>query len=799
MANFRESYPIDFDLYDKDAQNVLYIEDTSDQLLTLQVKNAATKTIQLIDLAAPVSNSNYHFALRFRPGTLSPVSLSSPSGGIQLTVDTALSWEMTPPETDTAGMDVIYLRSTTPNLSLDPGTLQTLVFEHVGADAGQGARGTRVTLEYRNIAFSDAPELEINGNREIHLSVINHRGKQDIPLHIGFVGDNGVLNDGATGNDLTIRFSNTMEYDVANPDISSLTFLHDADETLRSKIILSFDAGTANEEWALGTETELRSITISQPAGWALTEPVQGESPEWIVYPATDNQVLYGRNAPAPNPGYFDLEISNIISAFPTGYTYLHIRYENIPGYWDGQLKVAIQKRPLVYNGNNVGIRTTSPRGKLDVDGPGNIYLVDDPNTNGYQSIFIPGHIYITPHNGGDLTYIQARREDNSGFTNMRFRTYNDGELVEAMHIASNGNVGIGNNSPATRLEVAGGQFSVYGSGLDGSNLQKFVLYSDTAKGLYFDAPKDALGDKLPIQFNWRGGGTPPFYIDGNSKVGIGTTSPQAKLEVIGSGNRTVSTYNYMASGTRTVVTDVNFPAGLVIVDNYCPNFGYNPVQHQGYSIYASERIACSQLDVHCDERIKKDTVWSNTQEDLEKLLKIQITDYVHIDPLVHGSKPQKKVLGQQLAAVYPQAVSIRKGVVVPDIMKHAASDTNGEITLKNHGLKTGEKVQILYRENGEDKTEVFSIQEVKANRFRVEIPAVEQLFVYGREVDDFHLVDFDALSALNISATQELHKRMEALTVENERSNATIAKQDRLIKELLNRMEQLEERLAGS
>ena len=46
MTNFRGTYPIDFDLYDKDTQNVLYIEDTSDQILTLEIKNASSETVR---------------------------------------------------------------------------------------------------------------------------------------------------------------------------------------------------------------------------------------------------------------------------------------------------------------------------------------------------------------------------------------------------------------------------------------------------------------------------------------------------------------------------------------------------------------------------------------------------------------------------------------------------------------------------------------------------------------------------------------------------------------------------------
>ena len=33
------------------------------------------------------------------------------------------------------------------------------------------------------------------------------------------------------------------------------------------------------------------------------------------------------------------------------------------------------------------------------------------------------------------------------------------------------------------------------------------------------------------------------------------------------------------------------------------------------------------------------------------------------------------------------------------------------------------------------------------------------KVFVYGKEVNDFHVVDYDAVAMLNVSATQELHK----------------------------------------
>jgi hypothetical protein len=113
-------------------------------------------------------------------------------------------------------------------------------------------------------------------------------------------------------------------------------------------------------------------------------------------------------------------------------------------------------ERMRVDANGSIGIGTTTPRGQFDVAGSGDIYLVNNPIVGTTQSAFIPGHIYVSPYAGTDWSYFQARRLDNSGSTNFRFRTYNAGSLTEAMSILSNGNVGIGITSPDAKLAVSG-------------------------------------------------------------------------------------------------------------------------------------------------------------------------------------------------------------------------------------------------------------------------------------------------------------------------------------------------------
>ena len=116
------------------------------------------------------------------------------------------------------------------------------------------------------------------------------------------------------------------------------------------------------------------------------------------------------------------------------------------------------------------------------------------------------------------------------------------------------------------------------------------------------------------------------------------------------------------------------------------------------------------------------------------------------------GDKPYKKVIAQQVQEVYPQAISLSKEVV-PDIYT-VANIKDGYVSLKND-LNKGDKVRLIF----EDETALFDVINSDDNGFQVSTNKSGMVFVYGREVDDFHAVDYESISMLNVSATQELYK----------------------------------------
>ncbi|WP_316810304.1 hypothetical protein [Pedobacter heparinus] len=94
----------------------------------------------------------------------------------------------------------------------------------------------------------------------------------------------------------------------------------------------------------------------------------------------------------------------------------------------------------------------------------------------------------------------------------------------------------------------------IWGGGLDGTTYQKTGIYSELY-GLLIEAPLDASGSKLPIQFGWRGAGSYALKILSNGNIGVGTSNPGHKLDVQG-GTANVNLDNISALGGQLTISN---------------------------------------------------------------------------------------------------------------------------------------------------------------------------------------------------------------------------------------------------
>ncbi|WP_424094377.1 LamG domain-containing protein [Moorena producens] len=278
IASFNKTHPLDFNLYEgEDKEPVIFIENgTKGQELTLEIVNNSDQPITLPTKSGAVSKANHHFELRFRPDTLSPDSLE------QLDWAGKEGWSMSSPVTQADSKVSLYLIRTN-NQALGAKETIPLTLQQINGAAAGGARTTRVELKCPQ--FTDRGETFNNYYREKRLSIISHRGKKHIPLHVGFVGSNLILNDGSSPNQLILRITNVLKDETI-----SLKPASKGDEA--SKFIISFDVDT---DWALGTKSQVGKIAIAgkdwrpdekPEEDWNIDPDNEGETPTWTITPS---------------------------------------------------------------------------------------------------------------------------------------------------------------------------------------------------------------------------------------------------------------------------------------------------------------------------------------------------------------------------------------------------------------------------------------------------------------------------------------------------------------------------------
>jgi len=214
--------------------------------------------------------------------------------------------------------------------------------------------------------------------------------------------------------------------------------------------------------------------------------------------------------------------------------------------------------------GGDVGIGTTTPDAKLEVRDTSTVantteailsrYIGDTnfrlearkgANTNG--SGLVTGKFGMT-YNGTENTMINFHRGTGTTGGFMSFSTNNG---TERMRIDANGNVGINNTAPAQKLEVANGNIRAHGG-----NVQVGPTDASVMAALTYSTRLGVVGTFTNSPFAIYTNSTERVRVDSIGRVGIGTKTPGATLDVAG-GIR-ASTGGVSASN-GTITTNMNF------------------------------------------------------------------------------------------------------------------------------------------------------------------------------------------------------------------------------------------------
>ncbi|MDO7845789.1 tail fiber domain-containing protein [Hymenobacter sp. M29] len=432
------------------------------------------------------------------------------------------------------------------------------------------------------------------------------------------------------------------------------------------------------------------------------------------------------------------------------------------------------------------------------------------------RALYVTGN-FEDASNGVEFRHSNGTQGVGIGFNSLYAAGSNTNQSLNLVPKGTGG-VGIGTTSPGALLDVNGSQLVRGGLSFGASTRQMINLFNDdygigVQGGTQYFRTGDAFawfksGTHNDAQFNAGSGGSLQMVLNAAGNLGLGTNNPTVKLDIpygsvrLPGANGSDTWFNYPGNNQNylrgtTILADNGGNVGIgtgsptfpldvqsvVTPGNYAYAFyAYSGGPYTGstgsnsgpVSIRATGRILATEFNATSDRRLKNVIGLSDNAADLALLNKLRITDYTMRDRAAYGARQFKKVIAQEVEQVFPQAVNQHSGFL-PDVYANAVkaeaqADSLLVLTLPAApatAAKAGQRLKLIAK-TGEVVGTVKA-----ANGATLVVRGARQLagqkvFVFGLEHADVRTVDYEALSMLNVSATQELARKVAALEAQN-------------------------------
>jgi len=392
------------------------------------------------------------------------------------------------------------------------------------------------------------------------------------------------------------------------------------------------------------------------------------------------------------------------------------------------------------------------------------------------RALDVLGNIKVEKSGSVD-TFVELISNNKKGYL-----LNNDGTLKLHTNISSNdlilqgtgGGVKIGNFSttnPNTNNQVLQITAGVRQISIGGNNSNTYIQAHEV--GNYdSNAFLNITGYRLKLLGNNDTGIT----VMETGKVGIGTTSPDYPLTIetfstLFTGHNSIfwtSSRNLHVIGTTTSDGGTLFSANSsdYITANYLTATGNVSIRSE-YGIWTD-----LYLLITSDKRIKENIRDVSDNVALQKLRDISCCFYEYKDKINKGISTNLGFIAQQVRKHLPQAISIQRAII-PNEMRRiensqwttltdASGNNTYKLTIPDLEDASGNIKYRFYMSNdpsGNDecKKEITSLEnDPKSFIFEEQW---QNVFLYGKEVDDFHTLDKQKLFALNFSASQEIDR----------------------------------------
>ena len=338
------------------------------------------------------------------------------------------------------------------------------------------------------------------------------------------------------------------------------------------------------------------------------------------------------------------------------------------------------------------------------------------------------------------------------------------------------GNVGIGTTDPRNKLEISDGNISFGDFTQRGAGGISFVGVFDTTSnplaGMEIEntSLNGSYSQKLHLRTHHFGTSEGRrMTIAENGNVGIGTSSPSYPLEISDRGltSAFVSNFSWYNArggwaGDQNTTETIQFPDGI------------------SAKFWGGLWIAGSLTDTKpektgviysSDERIKTNITLIDDDLALKKVNALESKEYNYKGTFGQAEHKTIGFIAQDVFKVIPEAVSFQTQII-PDEMRIISEPQWGNLVLTIPDLDmsannfTGKcKFYVSNDPSGNDeiKVEIESEKDASGNntnQFKFE-EEYNNVFFYGKEVNDFHTIDKNQIFALHHSAIQELDRKL--------------------------------------
>ena len=238
-----------------------------------------------------------------------------------------------------------------------------------------------------------------------------------------------------------------------------------------------------------------------------------------------------------------------------------------------------------------------------------------------------------------------------------------------------------------------------------------------------------------------------------NTLIGLGTDDPQVPLQI--------SSFTTPGSSFCSEIGTGNDCGAVAYNEDPSCSGGCNVgISSYPFSIVTKGPIGASTFVSNSDKRIKTEIESIPNSSDL--IDKIEPKRYKLIDE----NKYSYGLIAQDVKNVIPDAIKLKREFIpnVHQILSFKKLDENRiVIDLEKYDIKIEDKIKMVSN-NEEIDGKVIDIKE---DQYIIETNKVikgDNLFVYGKQVNDYHVLDYNYLFTLNLDATKKLQTKIKAM-----------------------------------